>query len=98
MRHDPIAPIIDLDDWHNLTEIERLDKLQYLAEIRAISAHNNPEEDLQKSDGIFNRNVRIAASLSKLKYALSQRQQQQETTSDWIDFLNESTPNDSDKI
>ncbi len=89
---------IDLQTWSNKSELERLEKLQNIAEIRAISAHNN-DIDLHKTDNIFNRNVRVAASLLKLRYELKKRDQQNDTTqTNWLEFLKENDQNNDDEL
>lgn len=89
MTKSAIIDNIDLQTWSNKSEFERLEILQNIAEIRAISVHNT-HDDLQKTDGVFNRNVRIAASLLKLRHELKKHDNQNNNTqTDWLEFLKE---------
>ncbi|MFV0320779.1 MAG: hypothetical protein ACK5LE_00145 [Alphaproteobacteria bacterium] len=64
---------LDIKFWQDQPEEQRLEYLQKLAELRAINAHKTADENDKSSDLIFNRNLRIAASISKLRHVLADR-------------------------
>lgn len=64
---------LDIKFWQEQPEEQRLEYLQKLAELRAINAHKSASPDDKMSDLVFNRNLRIAASVSKLRHALTDK-------------------------
>lgn len=64
---------LDIKLWQSQPEEQRLEYLQQLAELRAINAHKTTDDNDKSSDLIFNRNLRIAASISKLRHTLADR-------------------------
>ncbi len=89
---------ICLQVWSDKPDLQRLEKLQKIAEKRAISAHND-NINLHKTDSIFNRNVRIVAMLLKLRYELKKCEPKDNNAqTDWLEFLKENDQNHDNKF
>ncbi|MFV0431182.1 MAG: hypothetical protein ACK5MJ_03270 [Alphaproteobacteria bacterium] len=82
---------VDMGFWQAQSEEQRLAYLQKLAEIRAINVHKLSTISEKEADLIFNRNVRMAATISKLRQVMEYKEVTSNKSDKWLEVLQNDT-------